>query len=100
MAGVEKDFVLLKKVKIMSEQNHPQKNPEIVSEPTMEAYTNIARLKTFIIRYVQESEDQELLQEINKLLQNEKKEGRTLNLSRHIEEIFKQYPETLSKLAQ
>jgi len=84
----------------MSEQNHPNEKPDMVSEPTMEAYPNIAGLKASITRYIQASDDSELLQEIYTLLQTERSVDKPLNLSRHIEDIFKQYPETLSKLAQ
>lgn len=98
--GLGKEFVLLGKENSMSEQNHPNEKPDMVSEPTMEAYPNIAGLKASITRYIQASEDSELLQEIYTLLQAEKPVEKPLNLSRHIDKVFSQYPETLSKLAQ
>lgn len=84
----------------MSEQKHPNEKPDMVSEPTVEAYSKIAGLKTSITKYIQATEDPALLQEIYNMLQLAKPIDKPLNLSRHIENIFKQYPETLHKLAQ
>jgi len=90
----------LDKRKIMTDTTHPPEKLEMVSEPAIEAYPDIAGIKTALTRFIQESEDPALLKEIFNLLQTEKKAEKPLNLSRHIDDIFKQYPETLSKLAQ
>ena len=84
----------------MSEQNHPQEKPEMVSEADLLVYRDITHIKTSIIQTIQQTEDETLLQEIYELLQSEKAQGKPMNLSRHIDKIFAQYPETLSKLAQ
>jgi hypothetical protein len=95
-----KDYVHLSKVNLMSEQNHPQEKPEMVSEADLLVYPDITRIKTSIIQTIQQSEDETLLQEIYELLQSEKTKEKPLKLARHIDKIFAQYPETLSKLAQ
>lgn len=84
----------------MSEQNHPQEKPEMVSEPDLLVYPDITHIKTSIIQAIQQSEDETLLQEIYQILKSEKASKKQVSLSRHIDKIFAQYPETLRKLAQ
>jgi hypothetical protein len=81
----------------MSEQDNQHNEPNMVSDPSMVDAPNLSTMKTSIVNLVEKTEDQELLAAVYKILQGENK---PLHLSAHIDKIFKQYPETLRKLAQ
>jgi hypothetical protein len=98
--AIKKDFVHLDKVDVMSEENQPQNKPDMVSEPDLLVYPDITSIKTSIIQTIQQSEDETMLQKIYLILQSERAPEKPLNLARHIDKVFAQYPETLGKLAQ
>lgn len=81
----------------MSEQDNPHNGPDMVSEPSVVTTPDLSTMKISIVKMVEKTEDAALLSAIQEILQGNNK---PLHLSAHIDKIFKQYPETLRKLAQ
>ena len=81
----------------MSEQDIQHNGSDMVSKSSVVTTPDLSTMKISIVNLVEKTEDPALLSAIHEILQGENK---PLHLSAHIDKIFKQYPETLRKLAQ
>lgn len=81
---------------------YQKNNPEINIAAEAAAALDLPQeaLRKHIITAVTQTTDENLLRLVWSVLSQNKNEGESLRLFRHIDAIFESYPETLQKLAQ
>lgn len=84
----------------MSNGHQIIKEHQAAEEPAATYHNTKESLKSDILKLVENIEDEKVLRVVWNILQEKESENNSVNLSRHLQDIFNEYPETLQKLAQ
>jgi len=84
----------------MADQQKTQKEINVVKEPAEDFSVSTESLKASILTLVEQTKDKKLLSLVWSMLQKKESPEKLIQLSKHAEDIFASYPETMQKLAQ
>lgn len=93
-------MIIFEKKAIMSKESKIMEEKRVTEEPAATYQNTKESLKSDILKLVENIEDEKVLRVVWNILQEKKSDNNSVNLSRHLQDIFNQYPETLQKLAQ